>query len=200
MFIDDLGRTNALRALDLSDESLTDLRSTLHLKIQVRLLFQNYTKDVRIEFMSKLAKIAIYSDTIMTEPQLATGSEFEQQAQGLTSSSETFEKMRDLLKAKDDTSRFVGLALLKSVLDNEQQLVQKTERLQILWESISPKFLDRLLKAQLSGNPEKTQAKDMVDLAVAVLHTFSILLSENIRKKPQLTGRTGALVKSLVQR
>ncbi|KAM0309041.1 hypothetical protein ACHAO8_009399 [Botrytis cinerea] len=118
---------------------------------------------------------------------------------GLSSPGATFEKMKDLLKAKDDTSRFVGLALLKSVLDNEQQLVKNTERLQILWESISSKFLDRLLRAQLSGKIDKAQAKDMVDLAVAVLHTFSILLPENTRRGPQLTGRTGPLVKALVQ-
>ncbi|KAF7865888.1 hypothetical protein EAF04_006053 [Stromatinia cepivora] len=133
----------------------------------------------------------------MTEPQVAGGSNSE--PTGLPSPGATFEKMKDLLKAKDDTSRFVGLALLKSVLDNEQQLVKNTERLQILWESISSKFLDRLLRAQLSGNVDKAQAKDMVDLAVAVLHTFSILLPENIRREPQLTRRTGPLVKALVQ-
>lgn len=119
---------------------------------------------------------------------------------GLSSPGATFEKMKDLLKAKDDTSRFVGLALLKSVLDNEQQLVKNTERLQILWESISSKFLDRLLRAQFGGKIDKAQAKDMVDLAVAVLHTFSILLPEDVRRGPQLTGRTGPLVKALIQR
>lgn len=134
----------------------------------------------------------------MAEPQVASSSNTE--PTGLTSPGATFEKMKDLLKAKDDTSRFVGLALLKSVLDNEQQLVKNTEHLQVLWESISSKFLDRLLRAQLSGKVDKAQGKDMVDLAVAVLHTFSILLPENIRRESQLTGRTGPLVKALVQR
>ncbi|ESZ97792.1 hypothetical protein SBOR_1801 [Sclerotinia borealis F-4128] len=133
----------------------------------------------------------------MAESQNSGGSNAE--PTGLTNPGETFEKMKDLLKAKDDTSRFVGLALLKSVLDNEQQLVKNPERLQILWESISPKFLDRLLRSQLSGKVDKSQAKDMVDLAVAVIHTFSILLPENIRRESQLTGRTGTLVKALVQ-
>ncbi|TGO38163.1 hypothetical protein BHYA_0080g00110 [Botrytis hyacinthi] len=118
---------------------------------------------------------------------------------GLSNPGATFEKMKDLLKAKDDTSRFVGLALLKSVLDNEQQLVKNTEHLQILWESISSKFLDRLLRAQFGGKIDKAQAKDMVDLAVAVIHTFSILLPEDVRRGPQLTGRTGPLVKALIQ-
>ena len=61
--------------------------------------------------------------------------------------SATFQKIQDLLKARDDTSRFVGLALLKTVLDNGQ-LLQDSERLRVLWESLSPKFLDRLLRAQ----------------------------------------------------
>ncbi|KAF7889039.1 hypothetical protein EAF00_009339 [Botryotinia globosa] len=133
----------------------------------------------------------------MSEPKVGDSSNSE--PTGLSSPGATFEKMKDLLKAKNDTSRFVGLALLKSVLDNEQQLVKNTERLQILWESISSKFLDRLLRAQFSEKIEKAQAKDMVDLAVAVLHTFSILLPEGVRRGPQLTGRTGPLVKALIQ-
>jgi Neurochondrin len=111
----------------------------------------------------------------------------------------TLEKMKDLLQAKDDTSRFVGLALLKSVLDNGQ-LVQDSENLRLLWETMSPKFLDRLLRAQQSEKVNKAQSKDMVDLAVAVLHTFTILLPEDSRKQKRLTGRTGPLVKAVVQR
>ncbi|PBP27311.1 DUF1941 family protein [Diplocarpon rosae] len=102
--------------------------------------------------------------------------------------SPTFERIQDLLKAKDDTSRFVGLALLKTVLDNGQ-LVQNQQKLQALWESMSPKFLDRLLRAQQTEKVNKTDSKDMVDLAVAVIHTFSILLSEESRREKRLTGR-----------
>jgi hypothetical protein len=113
--------------------------------------------------------------------------------------SSTMEKMKDLLQAKDDTSRFVGLALLKSVLDNGQ-LAQDPENLQMLWEALSPKFLDRLLRAPQSEKVNKAESKDMVDLAVAVLHTFTILLPEESRKQKQLTGRTGPLVKAVVRR
>ncbi|PQE21609.1 Duf1941 family protein [Rutstroemia sp. NJR-2017a WRK4] len=118
---------------------------------------------------------------------------------GLIDANATFQKMKDLLMAKDDTSRFVGLALLKSVLDNEQQFVKNSKLLQSLWESISPKFLDRLLRAQVNGKVEKSQAKDMVDLAVAVLHTFSILLPDSSRKDPRLIERTEPLIKALLQ-
>ena len=114
-------------------------------------------------------------------------------------SSLTFEKMQDLLKAKDDTSRFVGLALLKSVLD-AGQLVQRPEQLRLFWEALSPKFLDRLLRAQHNGKTSKAQAKDMVDIAVSVVHTFAILLPEDSRKEERLIGRVEPLVNALLQR
>jgi hypothetical protein len=118
---------------------------------------------------------------------------------GLANPSATFEKMQELLKAKDDTSRFVGLALLKSVLDNGQP-VQDPVRVHVLWEALSPKFFDRLLRAQQNEKISKTEAKDMVDLAVAVLHTFTILLPENSLKEKRVIGRINPLVKALVQR
>lgn len=54
------------------------------------------------------------------------------------------------LQTKDDTSRFVGLALLSSILKN----VTDRRTLGKLWDAVSPKFMDRLLK---SG---KTSLKD----------------------------------------
>lgn len=111
----------------------------------------------------------------------------------------TFQKIQDLLKAKDDTSRFVGLALLKTVLDNGQ-LVQDPERIRILWEALSPKFLDRLLRAHQYEKVSKSEAQDMVDLAVAVLHTFSIIMPVESRQEKRFIGRSQALVKALVER
>jgi len=119
--------------------------------------------------------------------------------QGLDNPIAVFEKMQGLLKAKDDTSRFVGLALLKTILDNGQ-LVQDPERIRTLWESISPKFLDRLLRAEQNEKVNKADAKDMVGLAVAVLHTFTNLLPEESRNEKRLTARTAPLVKALIQR
>jgi hypothetical protein len=111
----------------------------------------------------------------------------------------TFQKIQDLLKARDDTSRFVGLALLKTVLDNGQ-LLEDSERLRVLWESLSPKFLDRLLRAQQNEKVKEVEARNMVDLAVAILHTFTILLPEDSKKEKRLTGRTAPLVKALLNR
>lgn len=113
--------------------------------------------------------------------------------------SATLAKIQGLLKSKDDTSRFVGLALLKSVLDNGQ-LAQDQERLRTLWESISPKFIDRLLRSRPSDKVTASEARDMTDLAVAVLHTFTVLLPEDCQKDVRLVGRTPPLIKALVYR
>ena len=43
-------------------------------------------------------------------------------AGGAVDNAAALEQIKGLLKAKDDTSRFVGLALLKSVLDTQAQL------------------------------------------------------------------------------
>lgn len=111
----------------------------------------------------------------------------------------SYRKIQDLLRTKDDTSRFVGLAILKTVLDNGQ-LAQDPGSVRILWEALSTKFLDRLLRAHQSAKLGKSEARDMVDIAVAVLHTFSILLPEDSRKQARLVGRTSALVGALVER
>lgn len=108
------------------------------------------------------------------------------------------ENIRALLRAKDDTQRFVGLALLKSVLDNSPQLRQHEQTVQLLWGSLSSKFLDRLL---LTGsNPSNKNAKEMLDLAVSVLHTFAALLPAQLRADPKLTGRIPGLVGAVLHR
>ncbi|ROW12291.1 hypothetical protein VMCG_00634 [Cytospora schulzeri] len=106
-------------------------------------------------------------------------SQDEGQAQNV---SVTIEKIRELLKTKNDTSRFVGLALLKSVLDNSQQLREDEAAITTLWQSVSPKFLDRLLRSGSKQSSSSKDAKDMIDIAVAVLHTFSVLLPDEAKK------------------
>lgn len=104
----------------------------------------------------------------------------------------TIHKIQELLKTKNDTSRFVGLALLKSVLDNSPQLREDEAAVTTLWQSVSPKFLDRLLR---SGSQSSGQdAKNMIDIAVAVLHTFSTLLPEHTKSSSTIVGRIPALV------
>lgn len=110
----------------------------------------------------------------------------------------TVQKIQELLKTKNDTSRFVGLALLKSVLDNSQQLREDKSTITELWQSVSPKFLDRLLRS--GARQSSKDAKDMIDIAVAVLHTFSTLLPESGRTDSSIIDRIPTLVSVVLQR
>ncbi|OBT64652.1 hypothetical protein VE03_05831 [Pseudogymnoascus sp. 23342-1-I1] len=109
------------------------------------------------------------------------------------------DQIRGFLKAKDDTSRFVGLALLKSVLDTQAQLREDAVQVNSLWESISPKFLDRLLRATKNDHVTADEARNMIDIAVGVLHTFAIILPEESREDKRFIGRIDPLVNCLVQ-
>ncbi len=127
-----------------------------------------------------------------------------------TSEQPSIPKIQALLGAKDDTSRFVGLALLKSVLDNTREVRDDEEAIVALWESIPPKFLDRLIRTgsrqtpaaapdtSSSTSPRK-DSNDMLDLAVSVLHTFAALLPEKARQTPRLLDRIPQLVACLLQ-
>lgn len=113
----------------------------------------------------------------------------------------TIQKIQGLLKTKNDTSRFVGLALLKTVLDNSQQLREDDATITALWQSVSPKFLDRLLRSGSgSFSSSKRDASDMVDIAVAVLHTFSTLLPQPVKEEASLVGRIPPLVSAVLHR
>lgn len=74
------------------------------------------------------------------------------------------ERALDFLKAKDDTSHFVGLALLKPVLERELSQHNDTEEggiravIERCWHAIPVKFLDRLLKATPDGKRTKEEA------------------------------------------
>lgn len=121
---------------------------------------------------------------------------------GLTASShviDVIKKMSFFLKSKDDTSRFVGLALLKTILDKEE-VVKDSAQLQLLWKMVPPSFLDRLLRAQVTEKISQEEARSMVDLAVSVLHIFVVLLPDRLQLGHKLTGRTAALVRALASR
>ncbi|KAI1154270.1 DUF1941-domain-containing protein [Nemania diffusa] len=88
------------------------------------------------------------------------------------------QKIHQLLAAKDDTSRFVGLLLLKTTLDNHASDLQH-KQVTALWNSISPKFLDRLIRTgSRQDSAQKKQSGDMLDVAVAVIYTFTKLLND----------------------
>lgn len=83
------------------------------------------------------------ADETLPEPVAGLAAAPEQDTEAVPS----IAKIQGLLRSKDDTSRFVGLALLKSVLDNSPDLQKDDGVIQGLWDSISPKFLARLLKS-----------------------------------------------------
>ncbi|KAI1118017.1 Neurochondrin-domain-containing protein [Nemania sp. NC0429] len=88
------------------------------------------------------------------------------------------QKIHQLLSAKDDTSRFVGLLLLKTTLDSHASDLQH-DQVAGLWNSISPKFLDRLIRTgSQPASEQRKQSRDMLDVAVAVIYTFTKLLND----------------------
>ena len=114
-------------------------------------------------------------------------------------------RVEQLLRAKDDTSRFVALALLKALLDNQDTAnAASPASLLRLWKALPVKFLDKLLRAGLHvSQPPSPQppasAAHMRDLAVAVLHTFAVrILPPEQRGDARLTGRIPLLVESLL--
>lgn len=119
---------------------------------------------------------------------------------GITHDEASIRKIQELLKTKNDTSRFVGLALLKSVLDNSADLRNDQSRVVQLWESIPPTFLRRLLRTGSRSSPSQKNAKDMLDLAVSVILTFSTLLPEDLRGNSALVDQIPVLVASILHR
>ncbi|EGZ72249.1 DUF1941-domain-containing protein [Neurospora tetrasperma FGSC 2509] len=120
-----------------------------------------------------------------------------------TGQPDPIQNAQTLLRAKDDTSRFVGLALLKSVLDNSEELRNNQEAVRGLWKSVPSKFLDRLIKtgsrqqSQSEGGGNKN-ARDMLDLAVAIIHTFAALVPEENKRDSRFTERIPHLVACLL--
>ncbi|KAJ4395352.1 hypothetical protein N0V85_006579 [Neurospora sp. IMI 360204] len=118
-----------------------------------------------------------------------------------TGQPDPIQNAQTLLKAKDDTSRFVGLALLKSVLDNSEELRSNQEAVRGLWKSVPSKFLDRLIKTgsrQQSQSENNKNARDMLDLAVAIIHTFAALVPEENKRDSRFTERIPHLVACLL--
>lgn len=113
--------------------------------------------------------------------------------------SQSLDQTLALLKAKDDTSRFVGLALLKFILDNKVDFLKDAEVIRRCWAAIPARFLDRLLRAPKNEDRSKEESLSMVKLAVAVLHTF-IVLSKDLSDDEKSVGRIEGLVDILAWR
>jgi Neurochondrin len=112
------------------------------------------------------------------------------------------EKIKSLLKPKnDDTQKFAGLALLKSVLNNSPRLRADPKLVHDhLWTSMDGKFVTRLIK---TGSKPQLSAKDkdkesMLQLGVSVLHIFAVLLPESALAEAKFTDRISVLVPALL--
>ncbi|KAG9253937.1 Neurochondrin-domain-containing protein [Emericellopsis atlantica] len=109
----------------------------------------------------------------------------------------SLDRIRQFLRSRDDTQRFVGLALARSILDNHPELREDQHVVQSLWECIEPKFLDRLLKT--GSDPANQEAKDMLDLSISILHTFSVLLPDESRRSVRFVARIPRVIAALLQ-
>ena len=124
------------------------------------------------------------------------------QSPSLNATPKNLEKALEFLKAKDDTSRFVGLALLKPLLEQELSQQSSTEEegtralIERCWRAIPVKFLDRLLRAKPEGKKTGDEAGSMVALAVAVLHAF-LTIVEAPEKDDRFVGRVPLLMSAL---
>ncbi|KAI9807776.1 MAG: hypothetical protein M1825_005081 [Sarcosagium campestre] len=107
------------------------------------------------------------------------------------------EKTIQLLQTKDDTSRFAGLALLRSLLDNHAPLRNDAARISRCWTAISPKFLDRLLRSRETEKKSRDEAESMRSLAISVIHTFTLLLPDEARDSRRYLSRSAGLVAAI---
>ena len=124
----------------------------------------------------------------------------QEHVENIDNSSKALNQTLALLAAKDDTSRFVGLALLKSILENKIDFQKDPEIIKKCWEAIPSNFLDRLLKAGVKNEKSVDEARSLLELAVAVLNAFVILLPDRIKHSKKLVDRIPVLLDVLAKR
>ena len=107
----------------------------------------------------------------------------------MDNNSKALEQIFSHLNAKDDTSHFVGLSLLRSILDSSEFLRSDEQVIKKCWTAVPNKFLTRLLRP---GSTD--EAASMNDLAVAVIHTFANLLPTADKKMYELVEPMGKVV------
>jgi len=102
-----------------------------------------------------------------------------------------------LLQAKDDTRRFVGLSLLRTLLDKHESLRDDPAVISRCWNAIPTNFLKRLLKARPTEQRSEDEARNMVTLAVSVIQAFTTLLDRRELEHERMTALCGSLVAAL---
>jgi len=102
-----------------------------------------------------------------------------------------------LLRAHDDTSKFVGLSLLRSLLDSNARFRTNTDVILRCWNAISNKFLVRLLTSHSTKKKGVEEVKSMVQLALAVVHLFANLLPPSETAQEKMTEFCAPLVHAI---
>lgn len=103
-----------------------------------------------------------------------------------------------LLSSKDDTSRLMGLAMLKSILNNQTIIQENSEVLKECWDAIPAKFLDRLLSPATRKEQDEDSSRSMIELAVAVVHAFLVLLPDYVKSSKKAIERISGLIGALI--
>lgn len=103
-----------------------------------------------------------------------------------------------LLSSKDDTSRLMGLAMLKSILNNQIIIQENSEILKECWDAISAKFLDQLLKPATRKEQDEDSSRNTIELAVAIVHAFLVLLPDYVKSSKKAIGRISGLIGALI--
>lgn len=102
------------------------------------------------------------------------------------------------LEKKDDTSRFLGLTLLRPLLDNENFRNNK-EAISECWTALSTSYLKRLLRADQNKERSQADSRLLVDLVVGVLHAFSLMLPPEAPESDKMVSMSEGLVHSLIE-
>ena len=123
-----------------------------------------------------------------------TGSRSNVEQDAIDTSAQSLDSVLALFKAGDDTSNFVAISLLRSLLDERKELREDKQVITKCWNSIPSKFLGRLLGAGPTEKRTKDEAQSMVSLAVAIIHTFVNLLPREVIEGPKFNSHADQLV------
>ena len=102
------------------------------------------------------------------------------EAKRIDSSTKSLDSVLALFEAGDDTSNFVAISFLRSILDDRKELREDRETVVKCWNAIPTKFLIRLLRSRPSKKRTEEEAQSLVGLAVAIIHVFVNLLPRGV--------------------
>ena len=97
----------------------------------------------------------------------------------------------------DDTSKLVGLGILRSIVYNKRELREDIKVIDRCWAAISTRFLDRLLRASDYKGESVVDRDYLLGLAVATIYNFAFLLPEASRDDEKFAGRINGLLAAL---